>query len=201
MELKYTKEQQEQAFQIYRETQILSRASEFLSIPMPVLSKWKKDNDWDSRIERDNSALALAPLSQDQNVERLCQRFEIPKEDGEVLKQIKLVEGICMATIKGKTNVTEKLALTPPNWDSAIKTLDTCWKWRNTIFERKIKQSKAGNGLGTDSKPNILIAVQQTMKGDGSADNTIEVTSGGESHQILPEQTLDTEWREDQESE
>jgi hypothetical protein len=199
--LKYTKAQQEQAFALYRELNVLSRVSEHLNIPVNILSKWKKDLCWDDRKERENTALALAPLNQNTNIENLCSKFGIPKEDGEVLKQIKTVEGICMAAIRNKTDIIDKLGLAPPNWDSAMKSLDICWKWRDKIFERKLKRDHNGDGsIGTHDKPNIIVAVQQTMKGDGSADHSVEITSDRESYKILPEQVSTIERGADQES-
>ena len=173
--MSYSREDKDKAFILYKELRSATRVSGVLNIPEPTISKWRDKYGWYRLIKSEERALIAAPYDQTEYIKDICNKFNIGEQDGEVLSQVKTIEGICLATIKGETELLAEDGLTPPNFDSAIKALKICWETRDKIFHKDPK-SPAG-----DVRYNYIGAVNQFHygnKGDQDiADNSIPTSA------------------------
>lgn len=171
----YSKEDRDRAFIAYKELGSTARASKACDIPETTLAKWRDKYAWARLVRNEEKALIESNYDLTPYVENICKQFNIDENDGEVLVQVKTIEKICLATIKGETEVLELEALRPPNFDSAIRALKICWETRDKIFPKNVKGSAAGT-----TKVNYIGQLHQHYnKGDsGIADNTIPTNTG-----------------------
>lgn len=159
-----TKEDWDKAYRLYLEIGSYNKVAETVDIPFSTLRARAIKEKW--KADRDEKQLAIAsdPKEQEKYLQVIVQDLGLNVHDAEVLKNIKGVEGICMAAIKGiKGQIDGVYAdLVPETFKDATAALKLCWDARDKLLSRAIgtRDGKAGKG-DTNVQINFLQAVKE----------------------------------------
>lgn len=180
----YSKNDREKAFSAYRELGSVAKAATATGFPESTIAKWRDKFGWARLVQNEERALAEKPFDQTPYVQEICKQFELTENDGEILNQVKCVEGVCLSVIKG-IDVPD-VGLIPTNFDSAIRALKICWDTRDKIFSKK----ENNNPLDAP-RVNYIAQVNQyvNQKESVGADITIQAIPG---ESMVSEQTQDS---------
>lgn len=145
----YSKKVRENCYMAYRETGNFEQAARMCKLPPSTVYRWAEELNWKERRENDKAMLAERPYGQDKNVKNFSDRFpELTENDTEVLKQVKLVEAICIRSLRKKEEeYAEDSGLYPKSFDGAVKALKICWDTRDRIFNKVIEESNVKTSI------------------------------------------------------
>jgi hypothetical protein len=165
--VKWTEEDIERGYLAYREAKSLSAAAELCGISAPVLCRWANKHNWKARVKYDSDSLAIRPFN-DNQIEEVIKKLDVGKEDAEVLKQCKAIEGICLRCLKGYREEEEfdddgaKITkLRPRSFVEAINAMDKCWKTRENILHRGANKSPGNITIENAEKVDMVGAAMQ----------------------------------------
>lgn len=156
------------ALKLYLEVKSISRVSDETGIPISTIDRWRNQYKWDKEIKKNELMIVNDAIDIDKTVEDLCERFNIPVNDGEILKQVKQIEKICLKAIKNKFPEDDK-TLKPLTFDGAMKSLKVCWEFRLKLFPRIPKDA----GTVTE-KVSYVAAVHNYYNKEKNEDNKIQ---------------------------
>lgn len=155
------------ALELFLEVKSLSRVSEIMGIPYNTLNKWKIKYNWERELKKQDSLIVADSVDLAKTVDSLCEKFNIPVNDGEILKQVKTIEKICMKSIKNKYSEDDQ-TLRPLTFDGAVKTLKICWDTRLKIFPKA-----TGNGDEKKDKISYIANVHHHYGKEKNEANTV----------------------------
>lgn len=164
--IKWSEEDIERGYLAYREAKNFAGAAELCGISAPVLCRWANKHNWKSKMRQDNLSLAIRPFDNDQ-VEEFTKKFNVDKEDAEVLKQCKAIEGICLKCLKGYKKDEEDddpdvVKLRPKSFVEAINAMDKCWKTRENILHRGANKAAGSINIQNAEQVDMIGAAIQT---------------------------------------
>lgn len=183
MAMSYSKEDIKKAFTLYAEIRSASRVSDVIGIPHKTVDYWKNKFKWDEKLDK-KQAKEIACTEEDisKEVAKISSELQLPPHESEMLTQVKTIEGICIATVSGKTQDLPEGTMKPVNFDSAMRALKICWDARNQLFKKE--SSNTPNG---PQKVSYIQNVYQGGKKDVEANPVSNISREG----ILSGQSLD----------
>jgi len=157
--MKHTNKMKLEAYRAYREAGSLEKTRALLPFDLSIstLRRWKEQYEWDKKLETDEYKLADAEPSSKQ-LTTLVNELNLKESDRDVYKQVKRIESICFAAIKGNQERLNDLALTPNDFNSAIRALKVCWDIRDKILSRVVRPKE-----DKEDKPQKVSYVQLVM--------------------------------------
>jgi hypothetical protein len=132
----YSKEQKQRAFLIYQQCRTLNGTAKLAGVKHATISRWAKEEGWAEKLEASKEMAACNPFDDDRALEGYIEQFNIPKEDSDVLRQIKIVENICFACMRDEIP-TEQIRLQPNTFKEATDILVKCWTARQSLLHSK----------------------------------------------------------------
>lgn len=134
----YSKKDKERAFTAFLQCRTIEGTSTVCGIPAVTLRKWRTSDKWLARLEMEKQNIADDPFEKNDALEKFVDGFNIASEDAEVLRQIKLVEGVCLACMREDVPI-EQIHLQPKSFKEATEVLSRCWKAREELLHRDKK--------------------------------------------------------------
>lgn len=167
--MNYTKGMKLKAYRVYREAGgNLERTRGLLPfrISVSTLRRWKHQYEWDAKTETDEYILAeKEPTKGD--LHRITKELDLKGSDKDVFKQVKKIESLCFAAIKGNEERLQNYVLRPGDFNSAIRALKVCWDTRDKIVSRNIRPQSDKPEI--TKKISYIQAVIQQAKGDNDS--------------------------------
>jgi len=143
--MSYTKQEKEKALEVYLQTRTVEAVSKICNTPYSTLRRWSLKYHWKEKLEDYQNTIAENPFEENQELQEYIKGFDISKEDGDLLNQIKTVEGICFASMREDVP-DDRIHLKPRSFKEAVEALNICWKARENLLHRDKKASVTVNG-------------------------------------------------------
>ena len=141
----HSREVKEKALQVYLQCRTVEGVSKICDVPYSTIRKWKLKHGWDKKLEEYKEDIADNPFEENKELQKYIEGFDIPKEDADLLNDIKTVEGVCFGCMRGSIP-EDNIALRPRNFKECMDALKMCWQTREALLHRDKKSSVTVNG-------------------------------------------------------
>lgn len=147
----YSEEVREKTYIAYTQCRTVRGTARVMKIAEKTVKEWIEKYEWDKKLDHDKAIAACNPFADDPALVEFIAKFNIPAEDSEMLKQIKIVENICFACIRDEVP-TNKIRLQPNSFKEATDVLRNCWRARQALLHPNLGGNKTGITVEGDAK-------------------------------------------------
>ena len=172
----YSQEVIEEAYQAYLQARTIEGAAMMVDVPGSTVYKWFVKYEWEKRLNQDLQKVDEDPFGEGALV---AKRFDFSEQEKQTLIQATILEGICLACIRGekekdpetelvryKDPRIEALGLKPRSFVEASATLEKCWKARNEVLSRNMNKNNK-NAIDGEIKEDYVAEVKRLSQKKG----------------------------------
>ncbi len=148
---RYSRNIKNRARILYQEVGTITAVAKLIGVPESTVYQWREKGEWEQPQDTKYRALSVVKAnkeSEEEELAKICKEFKVNIDDTDSLKQINIIEGICIAAIKGDKELEKHFALFPQSFETALKSLKICWDAKEKIFARNIN--------ATAEKPDLI---------------------------------------------
>lgn len=149
----YSKQTIDEAFTAYLQCRTAEGTAKLCNVPVVTVRKWRKKYDWDRKLEEEKKRIAEDPFGVNTQLEVFVEKTLLMQEDADVLRQIKMIEGVCWACMREDVP-KEQIHLKPRSFKEATDVLLKCFKAREELLHRDKKASV--NVYGGNTKMDFI---------------------------------------------